>query len=362
MKKLMLSAFVAVLALASCNKQDTVPVKENMKSVEISLTNVKFETKGPGLAAGSELKTNDKIQLNTVQIFFSDGSRLYKASNADGSAATAYFADASAATGAALSFHFLPPAVNKVIVVGNHAEITTDSEAQLDLVVKAAEQQDVTNLVLYDESALVAKTPDHNSGANAHNTQVYSATVTLVPKIARFEILNFACDFSTPPLYNSIEILQVHFADRYDQTTLKTNTLGDLHNMDLTSESAVFSHLSNHSVQSWYNDLFDPAVQLTTAAPSAASNLAYNFIPSTELPRFVLRLTTDNANPAYLYTKSFVTDGGATLDSGDDFEAGKIYRITDFRFKDTDLTHQERCVEIVLKVLSWEVVYVAPVF
>jgi hypothetical protein len=48
--KLMLSALAAVLVLVSCNKENTTPdVSGNLKSVQISLKNVAFETKGAGL-------------------------------------------------------------------------------------------------------------------------------------------------------------------------------------------------------------------------------------------------------------------------------------------------------------------------
>ncbi len=363
----MLFAFVAALALVSCNKHDNDPVQTNMKSVEISLTNVKYETKGAGLPAGEEIQDGDPIQLNTVQFFFSDGSNLYTPYQADGvTPAVTYFSDASQATGAALSFHSLPPAVTKVIVIGNHPEITTNLVSDLDVAITAATQQDPKNVVLFDEEGLVLMNTNHNTeqtgGGNPHNTSVYSATITLVPKIARFEILNFSCEFSTPPLYNSVEIHKIHFADRYDQVSLRNNTYGDLRSIDLSNQTTIFNHLNNHTTATWFNDLFTPAISLTPTAPSVATNLAYNFIPSTMLPRFVLALSTNATDPAYLYTVHFVDTNGNVLDEGTDYQPGKIYRIKDFKFKDTDLVHQDKCVEIVLEVLAWDIVYVSPVF
>ena len=72
--KLMLSAFAAVLAMVSCNKQDTTPEmgSRTLKSVEVSLENV-IMTKS-AYAAADAVKAGSAIEVNDFQIFLLDES------------------------------------------------------------------------------------------------------------------------------------------------------------------------------------------------------------------------------------------------------------------------------------------------
>lgn len=363
--KLMLSACVAALALASCNKNENGPVvmDENLKSVEISLSNVQFATKGPGHT--SDLSGTD-LQLNTIQLFFTDGTGLYTPKMADGATDATTYLDAADASGENLNFHYLPAAVNKVIAIGNSAPISASSLADLELEVEIGNQQDPTNLILFAESQITTKkTPNHDTAPNAHETDVYTVALNLLPRVARFELNGFSCNFTTAGI-SSVEIAQVHFVDYFNTNTIRPNANSDLRAIDMTSQTTIFNHLLAHTAQDWDNDLFDPAIQLTVANNTTAAgdiNLAYNFYPGVgAYPRFVLYLTTDGILPSYLATTTFRTEGGELLDSASDFKPGYIYRITDFAFSDTDLTHQDRCVEITLSVSKWNVVSVLPNF
>ena len=363
--KLMLSASVAALALASCNKNENGPVvmDENLKSVEISLSNVQFATKGSGHT--SDLSGTD-LQLNTIQLFFTDGTGLYTPKMADGATDAVTYLDASEATGENLNFHYLPAAVNKVIAVGNSIPISASSLADLEIAVEIGSQQDPTDLILFAESQITTKkTPNHDSAPNAHETDVYSVALNLLPRVARFEINGFTCNFTTTGI-SSVEISQVHFVDYYFTNTIRPNINGDLMAIDMSSQTTIFNHLLSHTTADWDNDLFDPAIQLNATENSTVSgdiNLAYNFYPGVgAYPRFVLYMTTDGILPSYLATTTFRTESGEILDSASDFKPGYIYRITDFAFSDTDLTHQDRCVEITLSVSKWNVVSVTPNF
>ena len=363
--KLMLSASVAALALVSCNKNESTPVvmDQNLKSVEISLSNVQFATKGAGYT--SDLSGTD-LQLNTIQLFFTDGTSLYTPKMADGATDAVTYLDASEATGENLNFHYLPAAVNKVIAVGNSIPISASSLADLEIAVEIGSQQDPTDLILFAESQITTKkTPNHDSDPNAHETDVYSVALNLLPRVARFEINGFTCNFTTTGI-SSVEISQVHFVDYYFTNTIRPNINSDLMAIDMSSQTTIFNHLLSHTTADWDNDLFDPAIQLNATENSTVSgdiNLAYNFYPGVgAYPRFVLYMTTDGILPSYLATTTFRTESGEILDSASDFKPGYIYRITDFAFSDTDLTHQDRCVEITLSVSKWNVVSVTPNF
>ena len=70
--KLMLAACAAVLALVSCNKDNTTPESSgNLKSVTLSLDNVSFETKGANDFVNPRLD-NTEVKLGSIQFFFSD--------------------------------------------------------------------------------------------------------------------------------------------------------------------------------------------------------------------------------------------------------------------------------------------------
>ena len=72
--KLMLSALAAVVALVACTKENPVEEGGNLKSVQLSIENVSYQTKGAGYASDLE---NKEVVLNNIQIFFSDGSNIY---------------------------------------------------------------------------------------------------------------------------------------------------------------------------------------------------------------------------------------------------------------------------------------------
>ena len=119
------AAVMAAIALASCQKeQEVVPENKNLKSVEVKLNNVSLRTKAIG--GLSESLEGKNIQLNSLQFFFSDGTTLYEAKDAEGNKADTYFdaTELAALNGnIAAKFHFLPAAVKKVLVVGNHNEM-----------------------------------------------------------------------------------------------------------------------------------------------------------------------------------------------------------------------------------------------
>lgn len=104
---------ISAIVATSCSKDDVPNVSAPQKSVKFSLENV-ISTRGwDGMISAS------KVQLNDCQVFFvgADGS-LYIGKNSDGTAdATQYFTSAPSGP---VSFHFLPAAVQKVVVVGNY--------------------------------------------------------------------------------------------------------------------------------------------------------------------------------------------------------------------------------------------------
>ena len=80
--RIMCAAVVAAMSLASCQKeQEQAPENKTLKSVEVKINNVAPVTRAIG-GLGESLEGKN-IQLNSLQFFFSDGTSLYEAKDAE---------------------------------------------------------------------------------------------------------------------------------------------------------------------------------------------------------------------------------------------------------------------------------------
>lgn len=364
--KLMLSAVAAVLVLASCNKENTsVTENPNLKTVELSLNNVMTLTKSPGT-------TNDlngtKIVLNSVQFFFSDGTSIYEVKNADGTVADTYLTDAELSGIGNLAYHFIPAAANRVFAIGNSPEISASNVTEIMRTLEISEQQDPDNLTLYAAQMIVNKSTGHP----AHpETDVYTVQLDLKPRIARIEVQGAECTFSSPALYDKIAIKTLAFVDYYQNCNLRTGEVSNPFELTLndTSVHNYFSSLPSSGVWNFDNTpvVLSPATSTDPDANMVGKsdfNFAYDFFPGEGVyPRLVADVVTTSGGTdasAYLATLGFHDSSNAHIGAAD-FKPGYIYRLS-FNFKDTDLDHHDRCVEMSVTVASWQLVTVTPVF
>ena len=376
LSKLMLSAFAAAAALVACNKVETDNVNlEHYKSVELSLANVEFMTKAD---AGAEIKNGDAVKVSSFQVYFTDGNTLYTPKNKDGQDVVAYYAANASGVVEALStvqnYHFLPDAVDKVIVIGNLPQNTTaKTVADLNTTLKIAEQQAQTGLTLYAESALTAS-GQHVETTDGHTALVYKATCNLMPRIARLEIKSVGMTFNANPhLFDKVEFKKIAFVDYYENCNLATSVAAaPLFDLDLSSDVPVFNYL-NALTTSWNNDTVAGTALATNTADAnkVATNISYSFFPSSVKPALVMGVDATAAGsatsaPAYVYTNNFKY--GATeltamnmSDGTLGFCPGYIYRM-DFIFDETNLQHQKKCIDVTVTVDTWKVVAVTPVF
>ena len=378
------AAVMAAIALASCQKeQEVVPENKNLKSVEVKLNNVSLRTKAIG--GLSESLEGKNIQLNSLQFFFSDGTTLYEAKDAEGNKADTYFdaTELAALNGnIAAKFHFLPSAVKKVLVVGNHNEMVVTTETSLDRELEIVNYQDVTKFPLYAEGTLgVAQSNTHNTGENGHLSNVYTVNLDVYPHVARFEITGIGCNFQT----NSgkiIKVVKMAFADFHDKCDFRTGNSHTLRSVQLNQQD-IYSYFQNQmSPLKWNNDFFNgqngqpnvgnshPLIELTAAKNFVETDIAYNFFckgaPSPLLLLDVIEYENqeafeggpENGTPGYLYTNVYRLNSNEQVTT---FEPGKIYRMA-IRFKEEALQHQERCLDINLKVAEWIVINVTPEF
>lgn len=368
LSKLMLSAFVAAVALVSCNKEETTPLPDRLKTVEISLENMML-TK----SASESIADQTKVQVNKFKIFLTDESKqtIYVGKNESGVDIDPVFTADQLEKNAV--FHFVDPKCTRVIVVANYGD-TDITLAELGKTLSIDGQQNEDNLMLYAEQPLKAANRIHNDklGDITYEGPVYTAELTLVPRVARFEIDGFRVSFDEAnPEYNEIKFTQVAFQNYYSGTILNTGAeTGSLvnHISDLNNQSVAFGWLNGTKEANWYWDAVDAVC--TPAAPAADLDeaLAYHMFANQTAPRLVLQLLADG-QPAYLWSKNIVDSEGNDIA---EFKEGHIYRMhagTATSGGDGDIPVDpgaidpvDRCLEITVEVTPWTVVLVKPEF
>ena len=386
--KLMLAACVAAVALVSCNKEDHAPVLSgDLKSVQISLGNLTLKSESDFVEAGT------KAQLNNFKIFLTDGKDLYEAGTSGDITPTYYYDSQSSALPTDVAIHLVPAEVNKVVVVGNVGSADWGNDLSNYAALKAKtisidDEYDVTDLTLFGESGLTAKSTTENHDGSTFN--VYSATVNLAPKVARIEYNGFAVLFNTTtPKYDKIVVKQVAIDNYYSEAALDPTVAATtlVQRVADNDDATIFSFFGdNASVTSptWYYDIL-PADDVVLARPVSgdtanddmAASRAYHFFPVADSqPTLYIQLDVyptgeSTALPSYLYTKSLKSAADLSGD-GVDFQPGYIYRMNfaatsgagdgDIPFKEDDLENLDRCVEISVDVIPWTVVTVYPEF
>ena len=380
--RIMCAAVVAAMSLASCQKeQEQAPENKTLKSVEVKINNVAPVTRAIG-GLGESLEGKN-IQLNSLQFFFSDGTSLYEAKDAEGNVADVYYdaAELAALDGSiSAKFHFLPAAVKKVIVIGNYSASAATTETALDAELEIAKYQDVTNFPLYAEGTLgLASSNAHDSDSNGHLSNVYTVNLDVYPHVARFEITGIGC---TLPLNSGkiVKVVSIAFADFFDKCDFRTAVGNTLRSVQLNQQDIYTYFQEQMSTAKWNNDFFNglngqvgagnshPVIELTAANTFVETDIAYNFFckgaPSPCLLLNVIEyenqaaFDANNGTPGYLYTNVYRLNSTEPVTT---FEPGKIYRMA-IRFNEDDLQHQERCLDISLNIAEWIVINVTPEF
>ena len=377
--KLMLSACVAALALVSCQKEEgpSVPVETKVKSVDVSIANmILTKSESATIAKGT------KVNLKNFKIFLTDNtySKVYDAYGSDGStAAKSYFTATEydiTDKDAKASFHFVDPACTRVVVVANMGDVAWD---KIDDKLLIGGQQDASELALYGYSDLVSAGSFHNETKDdiTYQLPVYKANVTVKPRVSRFEMDGFYVNFKSDPAYSSIKFKQLAVQNYYPETQLNTgNESGSLveHVTNFADQGSTFAWLHNGQ-KDWYRDVFASPVEVTPSAPSAQAIsgekncYAYHFFSGDAVPVIMIDLEADGL-PAYLYSKTIKDTEGNPIT---EIKEGYIYRMNaagsidnggdgDIVVDEDDIDPADRCLDITVDVMSWEVVLVTPEF
>ena len=353
MKKFFMAlAAVAMVATSCVQGDDDFAVKGPQKSVQFSLANV-ISTRG----VDASIQNATRVNLNNYQVFFVDAAGNFHAgSTFDGGVVSQYFTTVSSDP---MTFHFLPAAVEKVVVVGNYgSEITAETAESLSavkqLIISAESQQNDENLLVYGEAELDAATE------NDEHANTYVAKVNVKPLVARIEVSGFACTFSTEPLYEKIDVTMVKLNNFYPTSNIGgVVSPADILNSPINDETAY--PFFNATAPEYSKDEIAVSLTPSAAAVELPNNgyLVYNFFPG-DVPQLVARVAGTNGTsvaPLYLATNGFKQEGVSVTE----FEPGTIYRMN-FAFADTALAQPEKCVEVSIEVAKWVVVNVTPEF
>lgn len=401
LSKFMCAAFAAAMVLAGCNKETETPVDDGsngFKSVTLKLENVAAAlTKLP---SEDYIGNSDNVYLTSFQVFFSDGSNLFEAYNVDQSAPAETFFKLPDDLTTTKQFHYLPHAVNEVLVIGNFQDkinLGTVGEgkkyslsrqelrAQINQL-KIEEQQDPKNLKLFGVDQVLSETTPHGE----HGNVVYAANVTLKPAVARFEITGFkydAADASGSRLYESVKIQQLTARTYFEKATVAISGESVLtvtgEQLDAFNEYSYTvtdgnapSYFNAVADKGWFSDvpnitLQDGAWEVgntnpTTAAPYTTvdpANVLYSYhVFPGEAPQFLAKILANSAGvdvPLYLKTNSLRTQDGIL--NGAHVLAGNIYRLS-FNFADASFDQPEKCVDLTVSVAQWSVNVLTPIF
>lgn len=369
-KTLALTALAASMTFAACDNEDnggSQPQDLMPKSVTITLPNIQKSTRATGdaMPGGSRVElTNFKVffvnsanEAVTVPQFNNEDQKVFFSSEDD---------DWGTATGNKLTYHFLPATTAKVVVVGNIGDETYDNVKTKVCDVQNDADGAHPSYPLYGESGLTKGGAADDKGHN----NVYTATVTLEPRVSRFEIYGFEY---TGTKYTSVELDKIalnHYYTKYNFVTKAPQEEGECFE-DLTPTNAwdwiagrtapwadALTLTLNANEKKFVDGtvISDPAEDGEEATDIITYGLAHvaNAENNPELLLALIGKKDGAETPLYLRGQFTGSAAGA-------FASGKIYRVL-YSFTDADFDEPERCVELTVTVANWTVVAVTPEF
>ena len=413
-KHLFFAALAALAGFTSCNsEEELVSANDEVKSVRINLQDA-FAGMSRGQSAAVENGT--KAKINTLDVYFLDASGNAHTpwdENKASKVSTHFELNTTTSTDAeagleGTTFHFLPEAVTKVVVIANAAtdQVYADfTNAEMvpgvmnkieEAALAIANEQTTTNLRLFGQATLTAKEEGEKENADvAYHQPVYEANVLLEPRVSRLEISSFSynADEDGNRHYDVITIKQIYFTDYYSVAAMSDGEVSGTKTVLSITEGTVFNVLSTETA-GWYNNTtFNPEIGALNEDSNWKNDtgytvpVAYNFFSggSDITPRLIVWLQAtyaeegnDDVQNLYLETNGFsvanateaqkgkaivgqpVTTTDDDGNSSSSFDA-MVYKVA-FEFDDDDLSNPTKCVDLTVDVTPWQVVNVTPEF
>lgn len=382
-----LMALAASMALVSCDKSenDVVPTDTQLKRVTIKLPNLTSPSSIGSRAVGDAMENNSQVALSNFKVFFldADGNEVTIPEYPAGTAQKTYFStddqdswEAITADGRDLTYHFLPYSTVKVVVVGNQGEEIdyADLANKSENVLNDSEDGHPTYTLYGFDDLEEGGAPDDENHEN-----VYQASVTLEPRVSRFEIYGFEYEqaqASATNKYTSVKLEKIalnHYYTAYDFVTKTPSETGK-----------VFAEPTASTLWTWVNGAAAPWADVLSSSeadvlslnpgesknPNGGEVAANNGEGAEDIITYGLAHVENAANnPELLLTLHGTTADGTVepiylrgkFTNSAAFNSGKIYRVL-YSFSDDDFDQPEHCVELNVKVADWTVVPVTPNF
>lgn len=398
MKKLFV-AVLAIAALAACNKEEAFngpSVDSKNKSIEITILNASStraaaeETVPGDVPAGDAVEgTHDAVVNDTdLKVLFADATglvlnelQLTKQAESDvHESQTPEYLPGKSDTEGTYVWHNVPAAVTQIAVVRYETGDITFAPGTLKLTdyetlatAKINEGREIDDVVLYgaDNSLVKGSECEEINGVQYY---IYTAEVTVAPKLARLEINNIQCYDLGDLNDDVVSDGTANFATvGIDELTLKTFSWTGVQQGDTLGSTAteVFSITipENTVLYGSYaktgNTLNSDEVADDDAfRPATGKVWAWNFVPQN-----FAQMTLMMDALAYDYVLPVSTDLAINvtgLKKGETaiskYEAGNIYKLN-LLFSEGDIAGQEGiCVNVVVTIQDWTVNVVTPVF
>ena len=378
--KLMLSALVAAAALVSCNKEDHDPVDTKVKSISISLENA-IMTKG---VSTGEVEEGTAVNVNSLRFFFLDNDgknyKVYTFNNENQKVEANTYIELSNTVplSTTFEFHYVDPAVTKVAIIANVNESVTWEKVKNGYDLSIEGQQDPNVLILYgiDPELTVG---EHKTHTNGDVTVLYTASVTLMPTVSRFEVDGFRIGFGSSPKFSKINITQIAFQNYYPNSNAVTGEeSGTLvsHFRNLDNESYVFQDFEKFTTPTpWYTDKMNLELSSNVEVKKVGENgLSYHFFACDVVPQMVINMLVDG-RPAYVYSEKInvVKNDGTTTEQLTSLVPGRVYRMSAkgavssdpdgyIEIPETKIDPANHCIDITVDVVDWVVTLVQPEF
>lgn len=384
---------LAALSMAACSNNDEIPGVENDGTMSMYL---KFEglSTGTTTRATGAAETAGAISFDNITVYFADGSGVIQKTETLNDEAD----DWTMIGTTGHIFHKIPNSVNQVYVVGNAegkslptvTPKTTNISQVKSAALKVAGEQDFDNVILFGEDTQITPVADgsHEVGEETHE-YLYEAEVNLAPFVSRFEVKGIQCENLSNSKYKKIVLEAIGLMDYNNQFTLgggksEEMTITNVLEPGSTAEEGkyIFGETSDTSNGEYTN--YSWAWDKITGATLTGSETVYNPTAGYYIYQFCPLQITGGKNvqiklavDAYtddstidpmgaVVTARFQKQGTSGLEDLTSFEAGKIYRIDNYKFKVENVKpwnpDEEICVNVVVKVQEWEVVPLTPVF
>ena len=374
--KMMSACLVAAMAFIACQKENvTLPAGATMKSVEVSLENAVIKTSRGD--AGEKIQKGDAVAVKSLKIFLTDDAgNSYEAKTKDGSeAAQTWWSSVDLSNNdLQASFHYVDNGCTKIVAVANlDADISySDFLAMENL--KIDNEQNAGELSLYAESKLTKKEGQHtdiNVDGTTYVSDIYEASLTLRPRISRFEVDGFTVKFNATPKYSTIQVTDLLFQNYSPECELASGIVSGSavqHIANLENQSDVYNWFNDSTkAKEWYWDSFNLIMTKAEPTKDTPKPLAYHIFAGKTVPTMVIKLLADD-QPAYLYSRGFYKADGTPVT---EFAPGVIYRMNargevendgSIAIDEDDIDPMDRCLEITVEVLDWVVELVFPEF